>query len=182
MWGCHTRLTGLAMGAVPRRRRADHRRRKLQAHGRPRWRRLLCHPDLVVDPRYALQPAVLEWSDGNLNAAADRNDIRTITCIINGGYIGLGERQHWFDRIWPIASGTATPPPAWQAADADEDTRWLQESLNHLGVQPQLLVDGRYGPATTAAVKWFQGIAGIPVDGVAGDVTRAALRLRLTTI
>jgi putative chitinase len=138
-------------------------------------------PDLIVDPRYALQPALFEWSDKDLNAAADRNDIRTITRAINGGYIGLAGRQHWFDTIWPVASGSATPPPAWQAAAADDSTRWLQESLNHLGVQPQLLVDGRYGPATTAAVKWFQGIAGIPVDGVAGAVTLAAVRLRIET-
>jgi putative chitinase len=138
-------------------------------------------PNLIVAPEHALKPALEEWTEGNLNAAADKNDIRTITRVINGGYNGLTERQHWFDRIWPLVNdGTAVPEP-WRAGNADDDTRWLQESLNDLGAQPMLVVDGRYGPATTAAVKWFQGIAGLKVDGIAGEVTRAAIRLRLQT-
>jgi putative chitinase len=137
-------------------------------------------PDRIVDQQYTLQAALHEWSD-NLNTAADRNDIRTITRRINGGYTGLPERQHWFDLVWPIASGSASPPPAWQAALPSDDTRWLQEALNQLGAQPPLVVDGRNGPATTAAIKWFQGIVGVPVDGIAGEVTCAAIRLRLAT-
>ena len=139
-------------------------------------------PDAITDPANALRPAVDEWSDGHLNDAADHNDIRTITRVINGGYIGLDERQQWFDRIWPVASDAAAPPPAWQAASRDDATTWLQQALNHLGAQPALVVDGRYGPGTTAAVRWFQGIAGIPVDGVAGEVTRAAIQHSLDTL
>ena len=85
----------------------------------------------------------MEWADGSLNAAADKNDIRTITRVINGGFIGLSERQHWFERIWPLASGNGAPPEAWKVANADDDTRWLQEALNDLGSRPPLLVDGR---------------------------------------
>jgi putative chitinase len=139
-------------------------------------------PNLIVAPEHALKPALQEWAEGRLNAAADRNDIRTITKVINGGFNGLDERQAWFDRIWPIASGAAAPPPAWEAAEADDNTRWLQQALNTLGVRPPLDVDGRYGPATTAAVKWFQSIASLKIDGIAGDVTRAAIRLRLAAI
>lgn len=156
----------------------------LQTTGGTKYREIgadfYADPDRIVDRQYALQAALNEWSD-ELNTAADRNDIRTITRVINGGYIGLPERQHWLDLVWPIASGSVSPPPAWQAALPSDETRWLQESLNQLGTQPQLVVDGRGGPATTAAVKWFQGIAGVPIDGIAGEVTCAAIRLRLAT-
>jgi putative chitinase len=136
-------------------------------------------PNLIVDPAHALKPALHEWAEGNLNAAADVNDLRKITRVINGGYNGLRERQEWFDRIWPLANGSSATPPAWTSAAADEDTRWLQQSLNDLGAEPAILIDGRYGPATTEAVKWFQGLASLKVDGVAGEVTHAAIKLRL---
>jgi putative chitinase len=139
-------------------------------------------PDLIVAPEYALKPALREWADGNLNDAADRNDLRTITRTINGGFNGLPDRQRWFERIWPRVNDGGVVPDPWNVATADEATRWLQEALNDLGAQPRLVVDGRYGPATTEAVKWFQSVTGLKVDGIAGDVTRAMIRLRLATV
>ena len=161
----------------------------LQTTGGANYRRIGDHvgvdfyndPNLIVAPEHVLKPALQEWADGNLNAAADRNDTRTITRVINGGFIGLPEREHWFEMIWPLASGNGAPPEAWKVASADDDTCWLQDALNDLGSRPPLLVDGRYGPATTEAVKWFQSVASLKVDGIAGDVTRAAIRLRLST-
>ena len=137
-------------------------------------------PNLIVDPEYALKPALYEWAECHANDFADKNDIRTITRCINGGYNGLAERQAWFDRIWPIAKKGNEVEPAWKAAAVDESTEWLQEALNDLGAEPPLLVDGRYGPSTTEAVKWLQRIASLKVDGIAGEVTRAAIRLRLS--
>ena len=139
-------------------------------------------PDLIVAAEHTLKPALHEWAQGNLNTAADKNDIRTITKVINGGYIGLAERQSWFEKVWAVASGGGSLEDAIQAADPDTSVQWLQQALNDLGAQPRITVDGRYGPQTTAAVKWFQALAGVPVDGVAGDVTRAALKLKLATI
>jgi putative chitinase len=137
------------------------------------------HPDLMVSSDQLLKPALDEWTQGNLNTAADRNDIRTITKTINGGYIGIDERMRWFETIWPVASGIQAP---WEAAIGDDDTRWLQNALNGLGARPVLTVDGRYGPATTEAVKWFQVFNDLKADGIAGDVTRASIRLRLAAI
>jgi putative chitinase len=138
--------------------------------------------DLIVAPEHALKPAVREWDEGKLNGFADKNDIRTITRVINGGYNGLPQRQDLFNRIWSVMNANAEPPPAWQAAQSDDDTRSLQESLNDLGAAPPVVVDGRYGPETIAAVEWFQALAGLRVDGVAGEVTRAAIKQRLATI
>jgi putative chitinase len=82
----------------------------LQTTGRGAHRRmgLACgldfegNPDLVTFPEHALKPALQEWSDGNLNVAADRNDIRTITLKINGGLNGFEERQEFFAQILPL--------------------------------------------------------------------------------
>lgn len=40
-----------------------------------------------------------------------------------------------------------------------------------------LKTDGDYGPATAARVKFFQGKAGLKMDGIAGPVTQKALSL-----
>lgn len=154
----------------------------LQTTGRANYRRMgtlagvdfEATPTLVVDPAHALGPALGEWTEGHLNDAADRNDILTITKVINGGTNGLNERKALFQEIWALVGAGA--PDAWKAADHNEDTAWLQEGLNRVGADPMLLVDGKAGPATEAAVRWFQGLHGLPVDGVAGDQTRAALR------
>ena len=52
---------------------------------------------------------------------------------------------------------------------------WVQNELNALGVLPNIVVDGDYGPATKASVAKFQGSHGLFVDGVAGPKTIAAL-------
>lgn len=69
-------------------------------------------PELILAAEHALKPALHEWAEGNLNAAADANDIRTITKRINGGTIGLKERRNWFEKVWPVASGGQPLPPS----------------------------------------------------------------------
>jgi putative chitinase len=85
----------------------------LQTTGGGNYRRMgdksgvdfFANPDLIVDSAHALKPALHEWAEGNLNAAADANDLRKITRVINGGFNGLAERQALFDRILPLANG-----------------------------------------------------------------------------
>lgn len=159
----------------------------LQTTGREAYRRLgeECglgdfyerQPDMVLDARYALAPALAEWRDGGCNAMADRNDIRAITRKINGGYNGLADRVAWFDRIWPLLREDGQPAESWRAATADDGTAALQGDLNALGYG--LKADGRMGPATGAAVADFQRRNGLAADGIPGDVTRAALKARL---
>jgi len=139
-------------------------------------------PDLMLAPSHVLSPALNHWTDRGLNAPADRNDINMITKAINGGYNGIADRRAWFEQIWPLANGGDAPVDPWQAAAADDQTAWLQRALNDLGFRPVLVVDGLYGPATTEAVKWFQTEVGIGVDGDAGEITRAAIRLRLADV
>jgi hypothetical protein len=49
-----------------------------------------------------------------------------------------------------------------------------QAAINAAGYQPQLKVDGLYGPKTQAGVVWFQGLHGLAQDGIIGDQTFAA--------
>jgi putative chitinase len=132
---------------------------------------------LMVDPRYVLLPALFEWDANKLNVKADQDDVRAIRRAINGGYNGLADVQSWHNRLWPILSKNS--PPSWQVASASNQTEALQQNLNALGFEPALKVDGKYGPATERAVRWFQKIAQIRVDGAAGPVTLAAIALRL---
>jgi peptidoglycan hydrolase-like protein with peptidoglycan-binding domain len=60
--------------------------------------------------------------------------------------------------------------------------KWIQLALNLLGANPQLVVDGRYGPATRAAVTKFQTEHSLVVDGWAGEATGNALRAALATL
>jgi putative chitinase len=150
---------------------------------------LVANPEAILFPRYALLPAVYEWGDMGCNALADRNAIKQIGNAINRGNpnaqkppIGHIDRVEWFNKIWALMKkeGAAPKAPAWQISDPDPDVRGLQEQLVALGYS--LDVDGRKGPKTEKAIRAFQRKAGIPVDGVAGAVTRAALAAALEDI
>lgn len=73
-----------------------------------------------------------------------------------------------------IAGPSLPPPPA-----DIRDGAWLQTSLNKLGADPQLVVDGDVGPATRNAVRAFQLAQGLVVDGLVGPATFAALDMAL---
>lgn len=80
----------------------------LQTTGRGNYRRIgqKCgvdfesNPDLVLSAEHALKPALAEWTEGKLNAAADRDDIVYITRRINGpGMNGLADRKQWLANV-----------------------------------------------------------------------------------
>jgi putative chitinase len=134
------------------------------------------NPDLITTPEHALEPALHEWTRKNLNDAADRSDIRTITLRIKGGFNGFDERQMWFNKILPLLQPGSDPG---LVGIPDDDVRSLQRDLNTLGAEPKLDVDGCYGQKTRDAVRDFQASAGIKADGIAGPVTRSAIKLML---
>lgn len=145
---------------------------------------LASNPDLIGRPEHCLKPALHAWRDGGCNELADTNNTRAITRAINGGYNGYEDRVEWFNKIWRVAKAgrgdtAAAVEPAWKEARPDADMEWLQNALNELGADPQINPDGRFGPATKAAVKWFQKLNSLPVDGIAGRVTIEAVRARL---
>lgn len=87
------------------------------------------HPEWVLSAEHALKPALGEWDRGKLNNYADRNDILSVSRVINVGNAqtskipnGMADRRIWFSRVWRrIANETITfdatpagpvPPPA----------------------------------------------------------------------
>lgn len=137
---------------------------------------------MVTAPEHALKPALQEWTENSLNNFADRNDIRTITRKINGGFNGLPEREALLNKIFPLLRTDSGPADPVDAADDDDEMKSLQQSLNDLGADPKLVVDGRFGSATRRAVAEFQAVVGITADGIPGPVTEAAIKLRLDSV
>ena len=56
------------------------------------------NPDLLLNEADAILSALWYWSRNNLNALADKNNIRGITKKINGGYNGLFHRIELFKK------------------------------------------------------------------------------------
>jgi putative chitinase len=52
-----------------------------------------------VSAECALKPALAEWTEGNLNDAADKNHLVVITRRINGGLNGLADRREWLAKL-----------------------------------------------------------------------------------
>ena len=77
-------------------------------------------------------------------------------------------------------SGVATGNPyrltstLMKVGSKGESVKWLQYSLNEKGAS--LVVDGKFGDATERAVRTYQDLKGLTVDGIAGKNTIAALK------
>lgn len=65
------------------------------------WEEVVNNPDWVTyDKDFALMSAIWFWNRNGLNRHADTGDIKTMTRIINGGFIGLEDRiKHYNEAI-----------------------------------------------------------------------------------
>lgn len=65
---------------------------------------IVSSPDLVAeDARVALLAAADYWDSRNINKAADKDDLKAVTKLINGGYNGLADRERLLKKakhIW----------------------------------------------------------------------------------
>lgn len=59
---------------------------------------LVGNPDLLLEPMAAARSAGWFWKTNHLSAFADKGDIAGMTKKINGGLIGLAERQAKYDK------------------------------------------------------------------------------------
>jgi putative chitinase len=125
---------------------------------------LIDKPDLVNDPQNFLECAVADFIICGCLSFAEDDDVSGVTFHLNGGLTGLQERTEWLARWKAALNGTAP-----------HGTVWVQQSLNKLGEEPPLKVDGSFGFATVAAVKAFQQAKGLDVDGKIGPRTEAAI-------
>jgi len=63
---------------------------------------LVGNPDWVATPEYAALSAGWFWNKKGLNALADSMDVDTMTKRINGGSIGIADRQAKIDKVMNI--------------------------------------------------------------------------------
>jgi putative chitinase len=63
---------------------------------------LLGNPDWLATPKYAALSAGWYWNKRNLNPLADAMDVSQLTKKINGGNIGLADRQEKINKVMNI--------------------------------------------------------------------------------
>lgn len=132
----------------------------------------------LLTKKGALESALWFWGSRNLNEVADTGDVVRLTKIINGGDIGLADRQARYAKATAALGGKVTAPVNPQITDAvtqtlrrgskGEDVKRMQAKLG-------LAADGDFGPGTEAALKKWQATNGLTADGVAGPKTLAKL-------
>ena len=105
----------------------------------------LSHPELLATLPYAVDSAGYFWAHGaavNLNKPADKDDLRTVTRLINGGFNGYEDRKRRLKA-------------AKRAIDF-KGAMLVQRALNRNGTYPQLVEDGDLGPRTTSVIRQHQ--------------------------
>lgn len=123
----------------------------IQLTGRANYARFgsLLGIDLIADPERAAEPvlslriACEYWRSRDINAPADRGDIRSVTRRINGGLNGLAERRRYFVQ-------------AGMALDECPSVREFQAGAG-------IAVDGIVGPQTCRAMAGRLRTTSVPV-------------------
>jgi peptidoglycan hydrolase-like protein with peptidoglycan-binding domain len=73
-------------------------------------------------------------------------------------------------------AGTVGDPQLSRGSSNSVAVRELQRLLNENGANPQLAVDGGFGPLTETAVRQFQILVALPSNGIVDQATWDALR------
>jgi putative chitinase len=126
----------------------------------------------------ALASALWFWNTNKLNAVADTGNVAALTKKINGGDIGLADRQARYAKAMAALGGKidAVAPAAASAASGGTLRRGSKgDDVKKMQAKLGLAADGDFGPGTEAALKKWQAANGLTADGVAGPKTLAKL-------
>ena len=138
--------------------------------------------DYVATEKGAVESACWFWDTNNLNEIADTDDVKRMTKKINGGSIGLADRQKRYTHAMEVLGMSA------EMLDTEDDD--IQEILDDIGVLRKgakgdgvkimqealgITADGDFGPGTERALKAWQEDNGLTPDGIAGPATFAKL-------
>jgi putative chitinase len=132
----------------------------------------------LLTKKGALESALWFWNSRNLNEVADTGDVTRLTKIINGGDIGLADRQARYAKAMAALGGKIEVSINSQITDAV--TQALRrgskgDMVKKMQAKLGLTADGDFGPGTEAALKKWQSANGLTADGVAGPKTLAKL-------
>ena len=133
--------------------------------------------EYVATPKGAVESACWFWNAKKLNNIADTDDVTKMTKIINGGNIGLADRQSRYKNAMEVLGSPVTL--SQDAGDDDfdvDDIGVLRKGCRREGVkmmQEALGVgaDGAFGPGTERALKAGQTSNGLVAAGSAGPNT-----------
>ena len=138
--------------------------------------------EYVATPAGAIESAAWFWDTNNLNAIADTDDVVKMTKKINGGNIGLEDRQKRYKHALQVL-GMDADDLGTDDGDSDidvsdigvlrkgskgEGVKMMQEALG-------IGADGDFGPGTERALKEWQAANGLVADGIAGPATLGKL-------
>jgi putative chitinase len=132
----------------------------------------------LLTKKGALESALWFWNSRNLNEVADTGDVTRLTKIINGGDIGLADRQARYAKAMAALGGKIEVSINSQITDAV--TQALRrgskgDMVKKMQAKLGLTADGDFGPGTEAALKKWQSANGLTADGVAGPKTMTKL-------
>jgi putative chitinase len=124
----------------------------------------------------ALASALWFWNTNKLNPVADTGNVAALTKKINGGDIGLADRQARYAKAMAALGGKIDTSAPVTAAVSETLRRGSKgEAVKRMQAKLGLTADGDFGPGTEAALKKWQAANGLTADGVVGPKTLAKL-------
>lgn len=131
--------------------------------------------EYVATEKGAIESAAWFWDTNNLNAIADTDDVVKMTKRINGGDIGLADRQQRYSHAMQVFGSDA--PPAMSSANLFETIRVGSTGETVRAVQDKLGItsDGVFGPGTERAIRDWQTANGLTADGIVGPKSLAVM-------
>jgi putative chitinase len=135
--------------------------------------------EYVATPKGAVESACWFWDTNKLNTIADTDDVVKMTKKINGGNIGLADRQARYKKAMEVFGNPVSLAEATDDDDNDMDVSdigTLRKGSKGEGVKMMqealgIGADGAFGPGTERALKAWQTANGLTADGIAGPKT-----------
>ena len=133
--------------------------------------------EYVATPAGAIESACWFWNANNLNDIADTDNVVKMTKKINGGNIGLEDRQKRYKHAMQVLGMDADDLGEDDGATIDvDDIGVLRKGCKGEGVKMMqealgIGADGDFGPGTERALKAWQADNGLVADGIAGPRT-----------
>ena len=139
--------------------------------------------EYVATPAGAIESACWFWDANNLNDIADTDDVVKMTKKINGGNIGLEDRQKRYKHALQVLGMDADDLGTDDGDDGDmdiDDIGVLRKGARGDGVKLMqealgIGADGIFGSGTESKLKEWQADNGLDADGIAGPATLAKL-------
>jgi peptidoglycan hydrolase-like protein with peptidoglycan-binding domain len=139
--------------------------------------------EYVATPAGAIESACWFWDANNLNDIADTDNVVKMTKKINGGNIGLEDRQKRYKHALQVLGMDADDLGTDDGDDGDidiDDIGVLRKGSRGEGVKMMqealgIGADGAFGPGTERALKEWQAANGLTADGIAGPATLGKL-------